>query len=70
MYTGWTATSGQIALVLSRMICETIHGSTSELSVYTRIPAHPARSLHRATSATRSRYRSGAVVEEGHVEKI
>src|SRR6516162_7524655 len=53
---GCAATNGQKALVFSMIICDTSQGSTRELSVYTRIPLHPASSLHLATSMTWRRY--------------
>src|SRR5689334_2776500 len=50
------------------MSCATSHGSTSPLSVYTRIPSQPAASLQRATSSMSRRYARGdAVYEGGHV---
>src|SRR5207245_10212520 len=51
------------------MICETSQGSTSELSVYTRMPSHPYSSLHRATSTTVPMYTFRSTrFEAGQVE--
>src|SRR3989454_5458282 len=69
MYTGWTATSGESALVCWMMSCATSQASSWLLSVYTRMPVHPALSLQRATSMTRRRYPpSGAPSNAGQVE--
>src|SRR5919197_1632199 len=65
MYTGCTATRGQSRWVCVMMSWAMSHGSTSPLSVYTRIPSHPAASLQRAMSSTSRRYTSGEAVYDG-----
>src|ERR1051325_1558640 len=65
MYTGWTATSGQSRCVWVMTSCAMSHGSTSPLSVYTRIPSHPAASLQRAMSSTSRRDTRGEAVYDG-----